>query len=110
MMMSFTTQQRMMSLVRWLLAKEQASCLDTAFWHDLIGMLSHCETPYEFANCLEGEILSYLNNAHCYAIDTQLSMEQRMEVVLAAQSLRGIRGILPDAGGKPPDGSLGTVL
>jgi hypothetical protein len=33
-----------------------------------------------------------------------------MEAVLAAQSLRGIRGILPNAGGMQPDGSLDTVL
>jgi transposase len=37
-------------------------------------------------------------------------MEQRVEAVLAAQSLRGIRGILPDAGGMQPDGALDTVL
>jgi hypothetical protein len=93
-MMSFTTQQRMMSLVRWLLAKEKASCLDTAFWHDLIGMLSHCETPQEFASCLQGEILSYLNNAHCYAEDTQLLLEQRVEVVLAnVETLNALREV-----------------
>jgi hypothetical protein len=83
MMVSLTIQQRMMSLVRWLLAKEEASCLDMAFWHDLIAMLSHCETPHEFANCLQEEILSHFNNARCYAVDIQLSMEQRVEVVLA---------------------------
>jgi transposase len=37
-------------------------------------------------------------------------MEQRMEAVLAAQPLGGIRGILPDAGGMQPDGSLDPVL
>ena len=37
-------------------------------------------------------------------------VEQRMEAVLAAQPLRGIRGILPNAGGMQPDGSLDTVL
>src|SRR4051812_48837608 len=37
-------------------------------------------------------------------------MEQRMEAVLAAQSLRGVRGILPDAGGMQPDGTPGPVL
>ena len=86
MIMSLTTQQHMMSLVRWLLSKERASCLDTAFWHDLIEMLSHCETretPREFASCLQEEILSYLNNARCYAVDGQLSLEQRVEVILA---------------------------
>jgi transposase len=36
-------------------------------------------------------------------------MEQR-EAVLAAQPFRGIRGILPDAGGMQPDGSLDPVL
>ncbi len=83
MVMSFTTQQRMMSLVRWLLAKEKASSLDTAFWYDLIELLSHCETPDAFANCLQEEILSHLDNARCYADDTQLPLEQRVEVVLA---------------------------
>ena len=33
-----------------------------------------------------------------------------MEAVLAAQPLRGIRGILSDAGGVQPDGALGPVL
>ena len=33
-----------------------------------------------------------------------------MEAVLAAQPLRGIRGILPDAGGMQRDGALGPVL
>ncbi len=37
-------------------------------------------------------------------------MEQRMEAVLAAEPLRSIRGILPDAGGMQPDGALGPVL
>ena len=37
-------------------------------------------------------------------------MEQRMEALLAAQPLRGIRGILPDAGGIQPDGASGPVL
>ncbi len=37
-------------------------------------------------------------------------MEQRMEAVLAAQPLRGIRGILPVAGGVQPDGTFGPVL
>ena len=37
-------------------------------------------------------------------------MEQRLEAVLAAQPLRGIRGILPVAGGMQPDGTLGPVL
>jgi len=37
-------------------------------------------------------------------------MEQRMEAVLAAQSLWGIRGILPDVGGMQPDGTLDPVL
>ena len=37
-------------------------------------------------------------------------MEQRMEAVLAAQPLRGIRGILPVAGRMQPDGTLGPVL
>jgi hypothetical protein len=63
MIVSLTIQQRMMSLVRWLLAKEETSSLDTAFWHDLIAMLSHCETPHEFAHCLQEEILSHLGNA-----------------------------------------------
>ena len=94
MIVSFTTQQRMMSLVRWLLAKEEASCLDTAFWHDLIGMLTHCETPQEFANCLQEEILSHLDNARCYAGDTQLSLEQRVEVVLAnVETLSALREV-----------------
>ena len=94
MIVSLTIQQRMMSLVRWLLTKERASCLDTAFWHDLIEMLSHCETPQEFASCLQEEILSYLNNARCYAVDTQLSMEQRVEVVLAnVETLSALREV-----------------
>ena len=94
MMVSFTLQQRMMSLVRWLLAKEEASSLDTAFWHDLIELLSHCETPNEFARCLQEEILSRLGNAHCYAVDTQLSMEQRVEVVLAnVETLSALREV-----------------
>jgi transposase len=33
-----------------------------------------------------------------------------MEAVLAPQPLRGVRGILPDAGGIQPDGSLDPVL
>src|SRR5215469_5953151 len=37
-------------------------------------------------------------------------MEQRVEAVLAAQPLRGIRGILPTAGGMQPDGTPGPVL
>ena len=37
-------------------------------------------------------------------------MEQRMEAVLAAQSLRGIRSILPVAGGTQSDGTFGPVL
>ena len=37
-------------------------------------------------------------------------MEQRMEAVLAAEPLRGIRGILPVAGGVQPDGTLGPIL
>ena len=37
-------------------------------------------------------------------------MEQRVETVLAAQPLGGIRGILPVAGGLQPDGTLGAVL
>jgi hypothetical protein len=94
MIVSFTIQQRMMSLVRWLLAKEEASCLDTAFWHDLIAMLSHCETPSDFARCLQEEILSHLGNARCYAVDTQLSMEQRVEVVLAnVETLSALREV-----------------
>jgi ABC-type hemin transport system ATPase subunit len=94
MIVTFTIQQRMMSLVRWLLAKEEASSLDTAFWHDLIKMLSHCETPNEFAHCLQEEILSYLNNARCYADDTQLLIEQRVEVVLAnVETLSALREV-----------------
>ena len=94
MIVTFTIQQRMMSLVRWLLAKEEASSLDTAFWHDLIELLSHCETPNEFAHCLQEEILSYLGNAHCYAVDTQLLLEQRVEVVLAnVEKLSALREV-----------------
>ena len=94
MMVSFTIQQRMMSLVRWLLAKEEASSLDTAFWHDLIEMLSHCETPHEFARCLQEEILSRLDNARCYADDTHLLMVQRVEVVLAnVETLSALREV-----------------
>ncbi len=94
MMVSFTLQQRMMSLVRWLLAKEEASSLDTAFWHDLIELLSHCETPHEFARCLQEEILSHLDNARCYAVDTQLLLEQRVEVVLAnVKTLSALREV-----------------
>src|SRR3981081_2310054 len=37
-------------------------------------------------------------------------MEQRLEAVLAAQSLGGIRGILPGAGGMQRDGTFGPVL
>jgi transposase len=37
-------------------------------------------------------------------------MEQRMEAVLAAQPLGGIRGILPGAGGMQSDRTLGPVL
>ena len=33
-----------------------------------------------------------------------------MEAVLAAQPLRGVRGILPVTGGMQPDGTLGAVL
>jgi hypothetical protein len=36
-------------------------------------------------------------------------MEQRLEAVLAAQSLGGIRGILPGAGGMQRDGTFGPV-
>ena len=94
MIVSITIQHRMMSLVRWLLSREEASSLDTAFWHDLIEMLSHCETPQEFASCLQEEILSHLNNARCYAIDTQLSLEQRVEVVLAnVEKLSALREV-----------------
>ena len=94
MIVSITIQHRMMSLVRWLLSREEASSLDTAFWHDLIEMLSHCETPQEFASCLQEEILSYLGNARCYAIDTQLSLEQRVEVVLAnVEKLSALREV-----------------
>src|SRR2546421_9423096 len=94
MIVSLTIQRCMMSLVRWLLAKEEASSLGTAFWHDLIEMLSHCETLHEFANCLQEEILSRLGNAHCYAVDTQLSMEQRVEVVLAnVETLSALREV-----------------
>ena len=56
----------------------------------------------------------FLEAIHCFTVARTPSriwqMEQRMEAVLAAQSLRGIRGILPDAGGMQPDGSLDTVL
>ena len=94
MMVSFTLQRRMMSLVRWLLAKEEASSLDTAFWHDLIELLSHCETPNEFARCLQEEILRHLDNARCYAVDTQLLLEQRVEVVLAnVKTLSALREV-----------------
>ena len=94
MIVTITIQHRMLSLVRWLLAQEEASCLDTAFWHDLIAMLSHCETPQEFASCLQEEILSHLNNARCYAVDTQLSMEQRVEAVLAnVETLSALREV-----------------
>ena len=92
MIVSLTIQRCMMSLVRWLLAKEEASSLGTAFWHDLIEMLSHCETPHEFASCLQEEILSYLGNARCYAVDTHLLLEQRVEVVLAnVETLSALR-------------------
>jgi transposase len=37
-------------------------------------------------------------------------MEQRMEAILAAEPVRGIRGILPDAGGIQRDGAFDTVL
>ena len=37
-------------------------------------------------------------------------MEQHMEAVLAPEPLWGIRGILPDAGGMQPDGTLRPVL
>ena len=37
-------------------------------------------------------------------------MEQRVEAVLATQPVRGIRGILPAAGGMQPDGTLGPAL
>jgi Transposase DDE domain len=37
-------------------------------------------------------------------------MEQRLEAVLAAQPLWGIRGILPNVGGMQPNGTLGPVL
>ena len=94
MIVSITIQHRMMSLVRWLLSREEASSLDTAFWHDLIEMLSHCETPQEVASCLQEEILSHLGNARCSAVDTQLSLEQRVEVVLAnVETLSALREV-----------------
>ena len=37
-------------------------------------------------------------------------MEHRMEAVLAAQPLWGIRGFLPAAGGMQPDGTLGPAV
>ena len=37
-------------------------------------------------------------------------MEQRMEAVLAAEPLWGIRGLLPVAGGMQPDGTPGPAL
>ena len=37
-------------------------------------------------------------------------MEQRLEAVLAAQPFRGVRGILPVAGGMQQDGTPGPVL
>jgi hypothetical protein len=37
-------------------------------------------------------------------------LEQRLEAVLAAQPLGGMRGILSIAGGMQPDGTLGPVL
>jgi transposase len=37
-------------------------------------------------------------------------MEQRMEAILEAEPVRGIRGILPDAGGIQQDGTSDTVL
>ena len=37
-------------------------------------------------------------------------MEQRLEAVLAAQPFRGVRGILPVAGGMQRDGTPGPVL
>ena len=37
-------------------------------------------------------------------------MEQRMEAILAAEPVGGIRGILPDAGGIQRDGTFDTVL
>jgi transposase len=39
-----------------------------------------------------------------------LALEQRLEAVLAAQPLGGIRGILSVAGGMQPNGTLGPVL
>jgi hypothetical protein len=37
-------------------------------------------------------------------------MEQRMEALLAPESLWGIRGVLSDAGGTERDGALGSVF
>jgi hypothetical protein len=40
------------------------------------------------------EILSQLGNACCYAVDTQLHMEQRVEVVLASvETLSALREV-----------------
>jgi hypothetical protein len=85
--LSSTTQQRMMSLVRWFLAQAKAFPGDTAFWLDLIGTVSHCQTPEEFAACLQRDILSLLEHAHCYAEDAHLLIEQRVEVVLSTVEL-----------------------
>ena len=94
MILSPTTQQRMMSLVRRLLAQAKASPDDIAFWLDLIGTVSHCETPDEFAACLQREILSLLENAHCYAEDVHLLIEQRVEVVLCnVETLYALRDV-----------------
>jgi hypothetical protein len=91
---SSTTQQRMMSLVRWLLAQAKAFPGDMAFWLDLIGTVSHCETPDEFAACLQRDILSLLENAHCYAEDAHLLIEQRVEVVLCnVETLYALRDV-----------------
>jgi hypothetical protein len=84
----------MMSLVRWLLAQAKASPGDTAFWLDLIGTVSHCETPDEFAACLQRDMLSLLENAHCYAEDAHLLIEQRVEVVLCdVETLYALRDV-----------------
>ena len=94
MILSLTTQQHMMSLVRWLLAKAKASSFDTVFWLDLIGTVSHCETPDEFAEYLQQEILSLLENARCYAEDAHLLIEQRVEIVLCnIETLNHLRDV-----------------
>jgi len=46
-------------------------------------MLSHCESFDESLGCLQGEILSHLDNARYYAEDTYLLIEQHVETVLA---------------------------